>query len=174
MPKTQKEIARLKEKITSWRNLREDLGDEVVNPKIAELEEKLQVLIQTSGGAVVMRDVHTQGGAFIGRDQILATLADKSVIIGGNAEGLIIITGDGNRITLSPDDVPLDVQMQAYYRSLAIECRRLPLGVVDPNFADPLSQDNFSLNDVYTDLHVVSGLTPEEKEEKKGDMRAWG
>ncbi|RLD01507.1 MAG: hypothetical protein DRI32_09445, partial [Chloroflexi bacterium] len=66
------------------------------------------------------------------------------------------------------------VQMQAYYRSLAIECRRLPLGVVDPNFADPLSQDNLSLNDVYTDLHVVSGLTPEEKEEKKGDMRAWG
>ena len=172
MSNIKEQIKILKEKIASWRNLREDLGDEVVDPKIAELEAKLQPLLETAGGAAVLGDVSTQGGAFIGRDQILATLADHSVIIGGNAEGLIIITGDGNRVTLSPDEVPLDLQLQAYYHSLAIECRRLPLGVVDPNFADPLSQDNVSLNEVYIDLHVVSGLKTEDKEE--GDMRIWG
>ena len=91
---------------------------------------------------------------------------------GGGADELIIITGDGNRVTLSSDEVPLEQQLQAYYRSLAIECSRLPLGVVEPNFTDSLSQDNVALNDVYTDLHVLSCLKV--NVEEKGDMHAWG
>jgi len=166
----QEQIEKLRKKIESYRALQEDLG-ETAKQKIVELEEELQALIQTEGGAFIAGDVQTGGGAFIGRDQVLATLADRSIIIGGNASGLIVITGDGNQITLSPDQVSPSVILQAYYRALMLECRRLPLGVVDPNFMAPLEQDQVALNDVYTDLHVVSGLRVSEEEK---DSHSWG
>ena len=82
---TQEEIARLREKITSWQNLREDLGEEVVDPKIAELEAKLQMLIQTGGGDFVGRDKKT-------------TAENHSISIGGDATNLtIVISEDGTK-----------------------------------------------------------------------------
>ena len=127
--------------------------------------------IQTAGGAVVAGDVKTGGGAFVGRDQILAALGNGSVILGGDANGLTIITGDGHRLTLPPDEVPLKTLLQAYYRSLANECCRLPLGVVDPQFVRPISQGDVSLSDVYVDLDVVSPPPIEEKEKGNWGLR---
>jgi hypothetical protein len=99
----------------------------------AELEARQRPLLETSGGAVITGDVRA-GRDVIGRDQILATLADRSVIIGGDADGLNVITGDGNTIHLSPDQIPPDTLLEAYYRSLAKECCHLPLGVIDTQF----------------------------------------
>ena len=165
------EIIRLREELAKLRAVRDLLGVDVVDPKVADLEAQLRPLVETDGGAFVAGDVTTAGGMFIGRDQVLATLADRSVIIGGNASGLVVITGDGNQIVLTPEQVPPDVILKAYYRSLAIECCRLPLGVVDPNFVAPLEQDKISLNDVYTDLYVVSGRSVSEEEK---EVRLWG
>jgi predicted NACHT family NTPase len=59
--------------------------------------------------------------------------------------------------------------LRAYYRSLANECRRLPLGVVDPRFVRPQQEGQVSLPDVYVDLAVVSPVRGEDE-----DMLAWG
>ena len=61
-----KEIA---EKITKLEDLRDILGDETVNEKIAEL--------QTAGGAVIAGNVNTQGGDFVGHDKINISLTEK-------------------------------------------------------------------------------------------------
>ncbi len=169
MTTIQEQIGQIRKKIAAHRMLQE-LGEEHTD-EIAALETQLQTLINTQGGAFVAGDVHTGGGTFVGRDQVLATLADGSVIIGGNAQGVIIVTGENNRVILGADQVPPEALLKMYYRSLTLECRRLPLGVVDPNFADPLNQDGVSLNEVYTDLHVVSPLSAVEEEK---DMRAFG
>jgi formylglycine-generating enzyme required for sulfatase activity len=113
--------------------------------------------------------VYTGGGDFVGRDKVLATLADRSVIIGGDARGVIVMTGDRNTLILKPEQVPTEDLLRAYYRSLANECRHLPLGVVDPQFVDPLHEGQVSLSDVYTDLDVVSPPRAEDESE-----RAWG
>lgn len=85
MIKTQEEITHLREKITSWQNLREDLGEEVVAPKIAELEAKLQILIQTGGGDLVGRDKKT-------------TAENHSISIAGDATNVtIVISEDGTK-----------------------------------------------------------------------------
>ncbi|MDX9990886.1 MAG: SUMF1/EgtB/PvdO family nonheme iron enzyme [Anaerolineales bacterium] len=169
MPNLQEQIETLRKKIAAYRALQEQ-GEDFAE-RIEALEAELHPLVETQGGAFVAGNVQTGGGAFVGRDQVLATLADGSVIIGGNAQGVIVITGDNNRVTLGADQVPPEALLKMYYRSLSLECRRLPLGVVDPNFADPLSQDGVSLSDVYTDLHVVSPLGNAEEEK---DLRAFG
>ncbi|GAB4468302.1 MAG: SUMF1/EgtB/PvdO family nonheme iron enzyme [Anaerolineales bacterium] len=167
MPTLRERIQALRRKLDAYRTLQE-LGEDHAE-EIRSLEAELQSLVQTDGGAFVAGNVSTGGGDFIGRDKILATLADGSVIIGGNAQGVVIVTGDHNRLTLAAEQVPPEVLLKMYYRSLALECRRLPLGVVDPNFVAPLSQDEVPLSDVYTDLHVVSPLVEEAK-----DPRAFG
>lgn len=171
MPTIQNQIAHLKEEIKTLRAARDLVGAEIVDPKITEKESAMQALVKTGGGSFIAGDVDTGGGTFVGRDQVLATLADGSVIIGGNAQGVIIITGDNNRVILDADQVSPEILLKMYYRTLALDCRRLPLGVVDPNFADPLSQDGVSLSDVYTDLHVVSPLSVAENAK---DMRVFG
>jgi formylglycine-generating enzyme required for sulfatase activity/energy-coupling factor transporter ATP-binding protein EcfA2 len=133
--------------------------------QMAQIEQQ----ISTAGGVAVAGDVATGGGDFVGRDQVLATLADRSVIVGGNAHGLLVITGDGNKVTLAADQVPADILLQAYYRCLAGECRRLPLGVIDREFVRTSGEQPIPLPDVYVDLDVVAPA-PEEK----GDERAWG
>lgn len=151
------QIEGLRRKLSAYRTLQE-LGEDH-SQEIQAAEAELQALIiQTEGGAVIGGDVHTGGGPFVGRDQILATLADGSVIIGGNAQGVIVITGDNNQVTLAAEQVPLNTLLQMYYRSLALECSRLPLGIVDAKFNNSSSfrQDEVSLSQVYTDLDVVS------------------
>ena len=50
--------------------------------------------VHADGGAHIGGSVHT-GGDFVGRDKIVQA-GDRSVAIGGNVSGSIIVTGDGN------------------------------------------------------------------------------
>ncbi|MCP4697389.1 MAG: SUMF1/EgtB/PvdO family nonheme iron enzyme [Gammaproteobacteria bacterium] len=59
---------------------------------------------------------------------------------------------------------PENPLLREWLRALAGECARLPLGAVDPKFADP--EIRVELPDVYTDLHVIRA--PEGGEEKEG------
>jgi len=91
MNKMKKEIKELREKIIHLEGLRDILGDEVVDPKIAEL----QALIQTAGGAVIAGDINTGGGDFVGRDKNL-TVGQGGVHIGGDVSNSNIVTGNNN------------------------------------------------------------------------------
>ncbi|PKO22486.1 MAG: hypothetical protein CVU38_09080, partial [Chloroflexi bacterium HGW-Chloroflexi-1] len=123
--------------------------DQSIQARIAALEQELAELRQrqaaTQGGARVEGDVDTQGGDFIGRDQ---------------------------HITYTGEEPPDDL-LAAYYRCLAAECRRLPLGMIDKEFlrtsqGATADRHDVPLPDVYVDLDVV---TP--AEERARDGRAW-
>ena len=58
--------------------------------------------------------------------------------------------------------------LQAYYLSLANECRRLPLDTIDPNFVELVGDLSLSLPDVYVDL---DGIALDEEEEQS--ERTW-
>jgi formylglycine-generating enzyme required for sulfatase activity len=164
------EIARLRSKLESWENLRDDLGDQTVDAKQREIEAKLRALIQTSGGSVVAGGVATQGGDFVGRDQF-AAVGERSLVVGGDADHVILITGDGNQVRIATAEATPQILLSAYYRDLAAECSRLPLGVVDPRFAQPGAATEVSLPSVYTDLHVVSVPREEGEEERRYGLR---
>ncbi|MCX7682359.1 MAG: SUMF1/EgtB/PvdO family nonheme iron enzyme [Anaerolineae bacterium] len=121
--------------------------------ELAQLGSGLR--IESGGGAVVFGDAQVHGD-FIGRDQVTVTIAgERAVIIGGSPQGLIAVTGDGNRITIPPDQVPPETLLAAYLRNLAGECQRLPLGVVDPRFLQTSPETPISLSEVYVDLQVT-------------------
>jgi hypothetical protein len=126
----------------------------LVDARKRELEARLAAFIHTAGGAVVAGHVET-GADFVGRDQLKAQ-GERSVVIGGDARYLLVVTGDGNEVRIPTGEAAPDVLLCAYYRDLAAECGRLPLGVVDPRFAQPGPQAEVSLPSIYTDLHVVS------------------
>jgi len=69
MDPKQQAIAELQKKIRNLESLREELGDEIVDQKIAELQNRLRPLVDTGGGAVT-GNVDTGGGDFVGRDKI--------------------------------------------------------------------------------------------------------
>ena len=64
------EIVRLCTELAKLRAVRDLLGAQVVDPKIADLETLLRPLVETEGGALIAGDVDTQGGDFTGRDKI--------------------------------------------------------------------------------------------------------
>jgi hypothetical protein len=79
-------------------------------------------------GTVVLGDANTGGGDFVGRDQYKFVYAGQ----------------------------PPQELLTAYYRCVAQECGRLPLGVVDPRFVPAGGETELSLASVYTDLDVVA------------------
>ena len=81
-----------------------------------------------------------------------------------DAYGNVTITGDNDTAELSPDEAPAYL-VNMYYATLADECQRLPLGVIDQEFTKPGLPGELSLKNVYTDLDVVS--PPPEEEEGK-------
>jgi len=98
---------------------REALGERWADFE-ARLREELAQLggclqVETGGGAVVFGDVRVLHGDFVGRDKIT-------------------VTGDGSRIIIAPEEVSPEALLAAYLRTLARDCQRLPLGVVDPRF----------------------------------------
>ncbi|HHH41169.1 MAG TPA: hypothetical protein ENK56_04110, partial [Chloroflexi bacterium] len=151
------ERALLRQKLESLESLRDVLGDEAVEEAKAALEARLRA-VETGGGAVVAGDVQVAGGDFIGRDKVTVTINGKrAVIVGGDARGLIAVTGDENRITISPEQVSARVLEAAYLRSLASDCQRLPLGVVDPGFLPTgPGKPPLSLSEIYVDLDVLA------------------
>jgi formylglycine-generating enzyme required for sulfatase activity len=86
----------------------------------------------------------------------------RQVSLDKDSFGNWIITGDNNTITLSPDEAPA-AHLRLYYRSLAEDCRQLPLGLVNEEFIRPGVERSLSLTSVYTDLDVASGLLSEVK-----------
>lgn len=130
------EGARLRAKLAGLDLLREDLDPATYAAQRQGLTTRLAALVETGGGALVGGDLSIAGGDFTGRDQSL-TQGGRSVALGRGAEHPIVITGDGNRVELAAAEAAPAVLLTAYYRDLAAECSRLPLGVVDPRFAQP-------------------------------------
>lgn len=103
-----------------------------------------------------------------------------NLIIGGDVKDAQIAVGDRNiqikdfpnaQIYVNPQfagipaqDIPDKELILAYLRSLASECSRLPLGVVDPRFLEKMQDDFLSLSGIYIDLDVQPPF--EEGEEK--------
>ncbi len=174
----EREIAERPELRAEYRQVWERLevlaaAQEALGARWAELEARLReelaglgggLTIETSGGAVVFGDVTVQGG-FVGRDRITLTVAgERAVVVGGDARGLIAITGDGNRIIIPPDQAPPEALLEAYLRALAQECQRLPLGHIDPRFFQTGPEKPISLSEIYVDLDV---RTPVERSEER-------
>ena len=90
---------------------------------------------------------------------------ERGIAIGGNAHNNTFNLGD----TYVSPDAPPEELLHAYYRSLAAECARLPLGVVDPKFAAPGREGEVSLHQVYVGLDVVVPVREETE-----DTHAWG
>ena len=170
MDSPDKEIERLRQKLRSLETLREDFGNDTVDAKRREIEARIDSLIQTSGGSVVAGSVETDGGDFIGRDQLRAG-GERSTVIGGDAQHLVLVSGDGNQVRISTDQAAPDILLAAYYRDLAAECSRLPLGIVDPRFARPGTESEVPLPSVYTDLHVVAVPREEGEDERRYGLR---
>ena len=70
---------------------------------------------------------------------------------------------------MRPTRCRCETLLQAYLRSLAAECSRLPLGVVDPRFVSTGSEAPVPLDQVYVDLDVLS---PPKEESAEGG-RSW-
>jgi formylglycine-generating enzyme required for sulfatase activity len=147
-----------------------EMSDETLDQRLADLQRQRDAVCRS------INDLETSG---LDNPQLLALLRTQQVEVeqqiqtlqrgvavgkiemsGGN---LFIITGDGVKVPL-PGDQP-EALLPYYYRSLANECSRLPLGVVRPVFAQP-GQGEVSLKDVYTDLDVL--ITPPKDEGTPG------
>jgi formylglycine-generating enzyme required for sulfatase activity/energy-coupling factor transporter ATP-binding protein EcfA2 len=153
---------------------------EEIQAQIEELQQELSTMEKAGSSEIVLQAVRDKIADLKAQQQTsqkgegkrspepgLAALGDRSVIVGGSAEGLIVITGDGNQVTISPEDVPVDILLKAYYRSLARECRQLPLGVIDLEFVHTTREGNVPLPDVYVDLDVTTPPRPEEEEGRR-------
>lgn len=175
----QAQLAKLRRKLVSLESLRDVLGDATVEQAKSELETQIRTLVEPSGDVLVRGNVTVEGGDSVGRAQCIFTVqGERAVVIGGDATGVIAVTGSGNRVYLPPDQVPPEVLTEAYFRSLAAECHRLPLGVVDPRFIQTRVETPIHLSEVYVDLDVVAPVR-EEWEEREGEVislgwPAWG
>ena len=159
----------IQQQIAIWRQTYEQmkpLADEgtlkTILQKISELEGQQTLIIEG--------DVNTQGGDFVRRDKIIQKIAERAVVFRQDAHGNLVVTGDGNTFTFQADEVP-KVLLAAYLRSVAHECSRLPLGLLDPDFAMPGAESQVTLRNVYTDLEVVSPPRGEEESHRFWGMR---
>jgi hypothetical protein len=123
---TQKRLDELRDQLERLESLRSVLGDTLTDQKKDELQNQIQSLIDTGGGAVIAGNVKA-GGKFVGRD-------DRSVVVKVDVHQVVMESPDGHRSVISTDEAPLETLTRAYYRSLAQECARLPLGTVDPRY----------------------------------------
>ena len=146
------QLAELREQLAKLESLRPLLGDTLTDQKRAELQIRIQALVDTGGGAFVAQGVEVNHGDFVGHDK-WQVWVDKLYL---------------NR---PADQVPPDALLQAYLRAVAAECSRLPLGVVDPRFLQADPRAPVSLSNVYVDLDVVAPLREEGGKEATGLLR---
>jgi formylglycine-generating enzyme required for sulfatase activity len=112
--------------------------------------QHMTLTINSAGGPVIMGNL-TVGGDFTGHDRIE---------VSGDAYFGVPVDG------AKPTEL-----LQAYYRHLAAECARLPLGVVDPRFVKPGSSGEVPLHVVYVGLDVVAPVRAEEESAKVWGLR---
>jgi formylglycine-generating enzyme required for sulfatase activity len=143
-------IETIRDQLLSLNRLRGVIDDNLINEKEVELKAQLESLFAFE---------FPETPSSLDEEGIKSILGARSVVIGGNATGLNIITGDGNKIAVSPEKLSEETLLLAYLRSLANDCGNLPLGVVDPKFARPFQEDRITLTDIYTDLDVTSAPT---------------
>lgn len=116
----------------------------------AGLDAGARSLVQTGGAAYVGGNVDTGGGEFVGRDKHETHIHHHALDATEQPETLLA----------------------AYYRSLAEECRRLPLGIIDSQFVSAKGEDAVPLTDIYVDLDVTAPSAPERGDEKGWAVRA--
>ena len=141
--------------------------DEQMLQPLRQRESQLRQQIDTGGGAAVGGSVFTGGGPFIGRDYQRVEVASGAFFVSGDIHGLTVVNQAGQQQRLAPDQAQPDKLLEVYYRWLAEECRRLPLGVIDAKFVRTNVDETVPLPDVYVDLDVVPS-TPQEEETKRG------
>ena len=107
-------------------------------------------VFNTGGGAHIAGNVDTGGGDLVGRDKHETHIHHHAAPVGE----------------------PPEVLLAAYYRSLADECRRLPLGIIDTKFVSTTGEDAVPLTDIYVDLDVFAHRAPEGGDEKGWAARA--
>jgi hypothetical protein len=130
----QQQIAELRRKLTSLADMRDAIGEEAYQKDRANLEAQIQIL--TDGGALVVGDVKLdRGSKFVGHDDYSTT----------------IIT--------NPNRYPPEELLTFYYRALANDCCRLPLGIIDMQFIRTSGEQSMPLPDIYVDLDVITPAT---------------
>lgn len=153
MSSHQEEIARLKSEIEKLTAVRDLLGGEVVDPKIAALEAELRPLIDTGGGSFITGGVDTHGGDFVGRDKIITNIYQ------GAWHGLAPHTEEE--------------ALLIYKEVLLDRCGALPLqGVTDQTSDATTSRARLSLPGVYIQLQTTFSASPEKAEKylKEGNL----
>ena len=136
-------LAELRRQLASLESLRGVLGDALTDEKKAEVEGHIRTLVETHGGAVLVGDV-TVGRDLIGRDRWEIILGDKHEYVGQPLHR-----------------VPPEVLTEAYLLSLAGQCSRLPLSVMDPQFVTFTGENPVPLQAVYIDLEVQAPVREE-------------
>jgi hypothetical protein len=133
MPDIQQQIAELRRKIESLELLHSTLGEDAYQKARTDLEAQLRPLIDTAGGAAVFGDVKVDhAGKFVGRDDYSTT------------------------IVANPDQYPPEELLTFYYRALARDCCRLPLGIIDTQFIRTSGEQPVPLPDIYVGLDVIA------------------
>lgn len=115
----------------------------------------------------------SSGGVQVGRDQTV-----QGDLIVGSKIGQQIDTGGGlyleGSATASPEINTPENLLRAYYRYMAAECSRLPLGVIDKEFVRVSSgstrqgEQAILLPEIYVDLDVVA--PPRERNKDKSSL----
>jgi formylglycine-generating enzyme required for sulfatase activity len=68
------------------------------------------------------------------------------------------------------EDIPDKELIHAYLRSLASECSRLPLGVVDPRFLENSGENSISLSSIYIDLDVQHSIDEQKVKKQEAEL----
>ena len=136
------EIDKLKAKLVSLETLRDELEPASYDARKRDMEARLLALVQTDDGAVV-RDVHTGGGNFIGRDQYNIRI-EAGAYVGAQPQ-------------------TRERRLDIYRGVLAARTGDLPLRGFDPEASDATSaRSDLSLAGVYVSLNTR--LTAPERE----------
>lgn len=156
MDQAQLRAAEIQEQISKLEALRLLLGDAVVDDKRAELERQLAALT----GVAISASTANIGGDVVGRDKV-TSVSGGTVLMDNQIETVVIADRD------APENL-----LRAYYRSLAAECRRLPLGVIDKEFVRTSGEQIIPLPDIYIDLDVIEPLQPTDEEPNEREWAA--
>jgi formylglycine-generating enzyme required for sulfatase activity len=149
------QIALIEEQLARLEALRQVLGDALTDQKQTELRAQLTDI----SGGVTISGTTKVGGDVVGRDKTTyAATAERATVIAGSTSGVTLINSEGNTIVVPPDRLEPDILLQAYYRSLAAECSRLPLGLIDKEFVHTSGDQIIALPDVYVDLDVITPM----------------
>jgi len=159
---------------------RKRLGQEIIRDTFAtpeELASKVSTALgnwamqQTKPSPVISASLAGSGALAVGNHAVAAS--DHSIAVGGHVGGnvQVIHASDDAKVYLGTPDptAELDEKLARYYRHLAIECRRLPLEVIDSKFLDG---QEVRLPDIYVPLHALRrGSGPEEPQVRQEEEK---